>query len=77
MIEELATRAEPPEADAATGAEQPGLHLEGPVRGIRPLSELGIGGTGVWLGDQIGIAESQRELVTARVAACAEEVAQE
>ena len=37
-----------------------------------PLDELGIGGNGVWLGDQIGIDESQRELVTARVSACAE-----
>jgi hypothetical protein len=37
-----------------------------------PLAELGIGGTGAWLGDQIGIDESQRELVTARVSACVE-----
>jgi hypothetical protein len=37
-----------------------------------PLSDLGFSPTGDYLGDQIGIDSTQRELVAARVAACAE-----
>lgn len=39
-----------------------------------PLSDLGMGPSGEYLGDQIGIDIGQRELVGARVAACAEVV---
>ena len=35
-----------------------------------PLSELGIGGTGEYFADQIGIAVEHRDLAAARVAAC-------
>ena len=34
------------------------------------MADLGFGGSGDYLGDQIGIDSSQRDLVTARVAAC-------
>lgn len=35
-----------------------------------PLTELGIGGSGDYFADQIGIAIEQRDLVAARVGAC-------
>lgn len=37
-----------------------------------PLSELGLGGTGEYFADQIGVDGGQRELATARIAACEE-----
>jgi hypothetical protein len=41
-----------------------------------PLTDMGFGSGGTYLGDQIGIDASQRLLVAARVEACAEEAAQ-
>jgi hypothetical protein len=38
-----------------------------------PLTELGIGGSGAYLADQIGIAREHRDLAAARVEACLQE----